>query len=385
MQVIDEAQPALRRLFIDKRGRPRQSGVATMACSGRYLLSPLFGPDPEKIRDRGTLSPGVIVGIEVTLTNDEHPDRLDAYAVEAGGVVYGIRQVLSPEQDVRLGMPVQLRIDGKHAVIEWGDRPILTRWKTLGTPPVRGITDGRDNERKDGLFIARKKGAAATAEILEFTERTVAFGLGRVTDARCRITPSEGASFEAVIPKVVAPFYASHLMSLGAVLQAWHVKGMMGEKLILDWPAAAEASPGIGVPPTPESAPRAGILFDDAPTGWGAGGDATDRDGTGSRDDAPASPPAVPAYAASLMSKFGVSLPTGTGSTEFEDVVPWDLFVKVNHHIEWNELKRGAVEEYAVSQGVPPGEWKIAHKRWYDRMSSDMTLMTKFGQIMSKP
>jgi len=348
-------------------------------------LSPLFGPDPEKIRERGALGPGVIVGIEVTLTNDEHPDRLDAYAVEAGGVVYGVRQMLSPAEKVRLGMPVQLRIDGKHAVIEWGDGVNLTRWKSLGDPPLRGITDGRDNERKDGLFVARKKGAAATAEILEFTERTVVFGLGRVTDARCRITPSEGASFEAVVPKVVAPFYATHLMAVGAVLPAWHVKGMMGEKLILDWPAAAEATPGIGVAATPESAPRAGIFFDNAPTGWGAGGDSSGDAQSGSDDATPASPPAVPAYATSLMSKFGVSLPTGTGSTEFEDVVPWELFVKVNHHIEWNELKRGAVEEYAVSQGVPPGEWKIAHKRWYDRMGSDMTLMTKFGQIMSKP
>lgn len=350
-------------------------------------MSPLFGPDPEKIRDRGALSPGVIVGIEVTLTNGDPPVQFDAYAVEAGGVVYGVRQMLSPAENVRLGMPVQLRIDGKHAVIEWGDGVNLTRWKSLGDPPVRGITDGRDNERKDGLFVARKKGAAATAKILEFTERTVVFGLGRVTDARCRITPSEGASFEAVVPKVVAPFYATHLMAVGAVLPAWHVKGMMGERLILDWPAAAEATPGIGVAPTPESAPR--YLFDNAPTEWGAGGDAgADASGgeqSGGSDGSPASPPAMPAYASAIMSMFGVSLPTGTGSTEFEDVVPWELFVKVNHHIEWNELKRGAVEEYAVSQGVPPGEWKIAHKRWYDRMGSDMTLATTFGQIMSKP
>ena len=346
-------------------------------------MSPLFGPDPQKILSRGALAPGVVVGIEVTLTHDEHPIRLDAYAVESGGTAYGMRQVLAPDHDVRLGMPVQLRIDGKHAVIEWGDSVNLSRWKSLSTPPARGITDGRDNERRDGLFIARKKGAAATAEIVEFSQRSVAFGLGRVTDARCRITPTQGEPFEAVVPKVVAPFYASHLMAVGSVLPAWHLTGMMGEKLILDWPAAAESSPGVGVPATSDSAPPAQGLFDTSPSAWGAGSSEAGQEPN--QPDSPAAPAAVPEYAAKIMSKFGVSLPTGTGSTDFDDVVPWELFVSVNHHIEWNSLKRDRAEAYAVSQGVAPGEWKAAHKRWYDRMSSDMTLMTTFGQIMSKP
>jgi hypothetical protein len=206
-------------------------------------MSPLFGPSAEKVRERGTAVPGTIIGIEVRLTHDEDPVRLTAYAVEAGGTVYGVRQELSPISDVRLGMPVTLRVDGKAAVIDWGDVS-ARRWKSLSAPPAAGIDDPRLGENRTGLEKVRR-GTRVTATILEFVPRSVAFGLGRVIDARCSVQPEGGSPHEATSPKIDAPFYAAHLLMVGATLVGWESeKG----SLVIDWPASAEADPGVGRP-----------------------------------------------------------------------------------------------------------------------------------------
>jgi hypothetical protein len=225
-------------------------------------MSPLFGPSAEKVRERGTAVPGTIIGIEVRLTHDEDPVRLTAYAVEAGGTVYGVRQELSPISDVRLGMPVTLRVDGKAAVIDWGDVS-ARRWKSLSGPPAVGIDDPRLGENRSGLEKART-GTRVTATVLEFVPRSVAFGLGRVIDARCSVQAQGGAPHEASSPKVDAPFYAAHLATVGATLVAWETaKGA----LVIDWPASAEADPGIGRPaawPLTGGSGPAGLSFGSA-------------------------------------------------------------------------------------------------------------------------
>jgi hypothetical protein len=219
-------------------------------------MSPLFGPSADKVRERGTATPGKIVGIEIRMTHDDDPVRLDEYAVEAGGTVYGVRQSLSPVSDVRLGMPVTLRVDGKAAVIDWGEFSDA-RWKTLSTPPAAGITDPRLGDNRTGLEKART-GTRVTATVLEFVSRSVAFGLGRVLDVRCSVQADGGAPHEATSPKVDAPFYAAHLVTVGATLLAWEsAKG----SLVIDWPASAEADPGVG---RPAAGPLAG---DSGPTG----------------------------------------------------------------------------------------------------------------------
>jgi hypothetical protein len=337
-------------------------------------MSPLFGPSAEKVRERGTAVPGTIIGIEVRLTHDEEPVRLTSYAVEAGGTVYGVRQELSPISNVRLGMPVTLRVDGKAAVIDWGDVS-ARRWKTLSEPPAVGIDDPRLGENRTGLEKART-GTRVTATVLEFVPRSVAFGLGQVIDARCSVQAEGGAPHEASSPKVDAPFYAAHLATVGATLVAWETaKGA----LVIDWPASAEAYPGVGRP-AERPLPGRG-----APGQLAGGAAGTVAPG---EEPAEAAAPAIPAFAQKLLGRAGVpeaGAAAGQGASDAEDVVSWETFLDVQHQIDWGPLKKQAIEDYAVSRGVPAGEWPAAQRRWQLRMGSDPTMMVEYGLRMSRP
>jgi hypothetical protein len=336
-------------------------------------MSPLFGPNPENILENGTPISGRIVGIAVSLTHDDPPVRLDEYAVEANGRSYGVRQHLAPADEVRLGMTVSLRADGDAAVIDWGEVDI-TRWKALKAPPAAGIDDDRVEENRGVLSKARKGGKGGSATILDFTVRSVAFGLGKALDARCRVEPTSGDPYEATIPKVAPPGYASHLLVVGGTLPVWEKSGLMGGSIVVDWPAAAMADPGIGRPPAArpdQSGPATSAMtmgdVPDAP--------ADDDDDAGELPDA----------ARKLMGKFGVTAPVSGSSPDTADVVPWETYLKIEHEIAWAELKKNAIEPFAVSLGVPPGEWPAAQRRWQERQATDPALAIAFGQAMSRP
>jgi len=331
-------------------------------------MSPLFGPSAESILERGTPAPGTIVGIEVTMVGggeDSSATRIDEYAVESNGTVYGVRQWLEPLREVRLGMPVTLRVDGKAAVIEWGTAG-PSGWKSVKAP-APGITDNRaGDDRPNGLKNARKQGRAVSVEILELVKRSVMFGIAEVTDARCRVTPADGEPYEATVPKFDPPFYASHLVNVGEVVPGWQFKGLLNESLVLDWPAAAVANPGVGVAGNQSTAGTIPAL-----------------QSAMSSDDSPSSEAEIPAFASGLMAKLGV--PVGDGGTDYDDVVSWDTFVQMERDIAWKGIGRKQLEEHAVSLGIPAGEWKAAEKRWQLRMGQDMGLAMKYGPAVSHP
>jgi hypothetical protein len=210
-------------------------------------MSPLFGPSAETILGRGTPAQGRIIGIAVRYSRDDPPIRLDEYAVESNGEIYGIRQGLSPDDDVRLGMNVGLRIDGKAAVIEWGDGG-THRWKSLGTPPAPGIDD--DTE---GLGGARKKWRAATVTVVALTPRSV------MLDLTVTVTISGEEPYETTLPKVSPAHYATHLVAIGTVVPAW-VNPSRLDKVQVDWAAGAAANPGAGVPSALPEGPVPGFL-----------------------------------------------------------------------------------------------------------------------------
>ena len=261
-------------------------------------MSPLFGPSADKVRETGTPTPGIISGLEVTSTHEEDVDRYYLWAVQAGGVTYGIRQELVPLHDVRLGMPVELRVDGNNAVIVWGD-DMTIRWKMLKTPPSAGIVDDYDLAgNKGALSKARRDGTSATVTIGALVERSVAMGLAAVIDAKVRVESAERGSYDATVENVSnVPGYASHLPVVGAVLPAWETRGMFGgERVLVDWPAAAMADPGVG---KPTASPKAkGGLFG-AVSGFIEKAEA---------DSAAVSQtePEIPDYAKGFMKKFGV-------------------------------------------------------------------------------
>jgi hypothetical protein len=268
-------------------------------------MSPLFGPSPYQILTDGTPTPATIVGIEIKTTHDDDSVRYAEYAVEAGGTVYGIRQDLFPFDEVRLGMPVSLRIDRSNAVIDWNSSG-TQRWKMLKTPPAAGVADDHDvNDNRGALTKARAGGRSATVTILELQTRSVALGLATALDARVRVEPADGAAYEATIPKFDrVPGYAAHLPVVGATLPAWQTRGLLGgEGIMIDWPAAAMARPGVG---EPSQALGSGIgLFgggaSDSTSMGGAGADG----GAGTEGGAGAEPE-IPDYAKKLMKKFGV-------------------------------------------------------------------------------
>lgn len=265
-------------------------------------MSPLFGPSPDKILATGTPVPGTVVGIEIKSTHDDSPTLYGEYAVEAGGTVYGIRQDLDPFDEVRLGMPVTLRLDGKNAVIEWRDSG-TNRWKMLGTPPAAGIVDDHDdNGNRGGRSRAQKGGKPATVTLLEIVPRTVAMGLASTLDGRVRVDPADGEPYETTVPNINRVMgYAAHLPVVGARLPAWETKGFFGgEGVMIDWPAAAMATPGLDAP---------NVVFEK--TGGVASGllgkIVADTEAVAT-DQPPAEGemPEIPQYAKDIMKKFGV-------------------------------------------------------------------------------
>ncbi len=344
-------------------------------------MSPLFGPDAGRVQLNGTRTPGTVVGIEVNITSDEGATRFSDYAVEAGGTVYGIRQDLAPDNEIRLGMPVTLLIDGNAAVVEWGDSGTY-RWKMLKVPPAAGISDDLDSNDNRGAMKRIRRGTAVAVTLLEFSVRKVALGLGESVDASVRAVPEGGEPFETTIPAMQqTPGYAAHLPVIGATLPGWVRNGLRGESVVIDWAAAANADPGVGRPPALLPG-RGGLL------GQLAGGNAgTMAPDPGAAVDEPTAP-AIPAFAQKLLAKAGV--PQASDSAEApagdaEDVVSWETFLDVQHQIDWGPLKKKEIEDYAVSRGVPAGEWPAAQRRWQLRMGSDMAMMTEYGQRMSRP
>jgi hypothetical protein len=339
-------------------------------------MSPLFGPDAGRVQLTGTRTPATVIGIETNVTSEESTTRFSDYAVEAGGTVYGVRQDLDPDDEIRLGMPVTLVVDGSAAVIEWGDSGTY-RWKMLKTPPAPGIADDLDGSGNRGAMKRVRRGTAVSVTVLGFSVRKVALGLGESVDAAARAVPDGGEPFETTIPAMQqVPGYAAHLPVVGATLPGWIRDGLRGRSVVIDWAAAATADPGVGRPPAPLPGQRGGLLGQLAGGTAGTAGTAT--------DGAEAGAPAIPGFAQKLLAKAGMP-EAGASASATEDVVSWQTFLDVQHQIDWGPLKKKEIEDYAVSRGVPAGEWPAAQRRWQVRMGSDMTLMSQYGERMSRP
>jgi len=324
--------------------------LTAVARGGRLArMSPLFGPDPQKVLARGAQVQGRIVGIRVGFTHDDEPIRMDHYAVEAGGQVYGIRQRLDPEEEVRLGQTVALRVDKDAAVIEWGDVG-TTRWKRLKEPPAPGIED--DSE---GLGKARQKWVEGTATIVRTERRAIMMGLTKVSDAVVVVHVDGHEDYELTIKNVVPSFYATHLFAAGRTLPAW-IDPKRPDKVKLDWARAAMADPGVGQPPA-----------------------------VARKDEVPeVEPPPIAAdgFAAKLLARAGVAVDGDPHAVE--DPVAWEAFVAVQRAIAadgWTE-DPARQEQLAVGAGLPPGAWASARERWMGRIGSDLGIAQAYRVAM---
>lgn len=303
-------------------------------------MSPLFGPKPEAVLTRGTPGQGTIVGIRISYSHDDPPERLDDYAVLVNGTTYGVRQSLMPEGEVRLGMSVPVRVDGSALVIEWGDVQTYG-WKSLSKVPASGIDDD-----SRGLGAARKKWTPATITLGAVSTRAVLMGLASVNDVAVEVAAAGEPPYETVIKKVQPAHYATHLLAPGTVVPGWIKPGRL-DTVLIDWAAAALATPGVGAASALPDAPEPEI-----------------------------DPTQLPGFAR----KLGM---TSMSPDEVSDPVDWDTFILVFKATGNGSVRGADADGIAQRHGVPAGEWDAAQARWMSRISKDMKLGMAFGQALN--
>lgn len=213
----------------------------------------IFGGGPESVIKKGSRTSGRIVGIAFSERGDDPPTRIEEYAIELGdGRVVGVRQRLDPADVVRFGMPVTVWTHKDDAVIDWRTSTSslgvtasddLYMWKSVDAPD-RGIRDSRLK-----LDKARSKWTPVAIVISEVRMESVAFGLAQRLVLDLVVTPPDGKAYACEVKEGNGiPYYASHLVTVGRRLEGFVDPGRP-DKVRIDWPAAAMAEPGVGVPP----------------------------------------------------------------------------------------------------------------------------------------
>lgn len=311
------------------------------------------GPSAEKILAKGTAATGRITGIRVRYVSDGASDRrVDEYAVDHAGGTVGIRQVLAPDDVVRLGMDVDLVLLGGAGAIDWaatGRRQGFEgsnetyRFKVLKEPPGPGIVD----EEKP-LASARKKGEPATITITGLDERSFLGGMAMRLTATVTVELAGTEPYQAEIKGLAVPFYASHLAQVGLRAPGFVVVKRL-DKPVIDWAAAANADPGVGRPP---ARPRSSAPVETASAGDDLLGGRTVEE-------------AVAAAAAGGPVHGGIDLAT---------------YVAVEAGLQRDRVRPAELEAYAATKGVPPGTWASARAAWQAAIGTDWRLGAAFGE-----
>lgn len=315
------------------------------------------GPSADKILARGTAARGRVTGIRVRYVSDGDSDRrVDEYAVEHDGGTAGIRQILAPDDVVRLGMDVDLVVLGGDSAIDWastGSRLGFVgsnethRFKVLKEPPGPGIVD----EEKP-LAAARRKGEAATITITGLDERSYLGGMATRLTATVTVVIAGTEPYQAEIKGVAVPFYASHLARVGLTAPGFVLLKRL-DRPVIDWAAAANAEPGPGRPP---ARPRTAAPDEAAGAGADLLGGRTVEE-------------AVAAAAADGPVHGGIDLAT---------------YVAVEVGLQQDRVKPAEIEGYAATKGVPMGTWASASAAWQAAIRTDWRLGAAFGEAFEQ-
>jgi hypothetical protein len=314
------------------------------------------GPSAEKILAKGSSSPGRLLGIEVAHVSDGDTIRLQhEYAVEAPGAgTLGIRQWLDPDEHVRLGMEVVVVVLDDAGVIDWAATGAqagfaasteLHRFKALKAAPAAGIVD-----HDPAVASARKKGEAAAITITALDERSILGGLARALQATVTVVIEGTEPYQAQIPQVVVPGYASHLLEVGRALPGFVALRRLDEPVI-DWAAAASEAPGLGVGPARPRRPQASEEVASTPLDEGQGVRAS-----------------IDAAASDGQRIGGIDLAT---------------YVAVEAGLQSDRIRPSDHDAYAAGLGVPPGTWAQASAAWQAAIRSDWKLGAAFGEAFA--
>lgn len=206
----------------------------------------------QRIARSGAEARARVVGIRIRTQSDDSPD-LHEWALEvapASGPPFraGCRQRLSTArlEHLRLGDEVRVLVDDRGGVLIAGEGDLAhaeVSHKVLKDPPLDGIYDENADLTKE-----RRRSVAAHV-VVRSAERVTVMGMSTLNiRLAVEVRPADQAPYETILKRELVPFYAQHLVAVGTVLPGTSRPGSSG-KVRIDWPAAAMAVPGNGVPP----------------------------------------------------------------------------------------------------------------------------------------
>ena len=298
-----------------------------------------------RLLNEGRQGRGRIVGIRVRHGgNSDASDTKYEWAVDvtpSAGESYraGFRQHLQHADRARLNMEVPVRHDDRRrTIIDW---PAMLKtwgldsadvhemgWKQLRSTPDEGIDD---------KTIRTVKGERTHATLVD-VDRYELFGM--TTDNFNLVLRAGGRDLLA--KREYVPVYARHLVEPGTELPV----GIDGDKVRVDWTAAATGQPGSALPPAAAAIKREQPV--EAMTA------------------APAQTPQEAIAAAPLDDAI--------------DGVGFDTWVEVSAGLVRDRVPPASHDAYAQEHGVPAGAWAGAEAAWQARMMSDWTIGARYGE-----
>jgi len=311
------------------------------------------GVDPGKVIEKGQSCTGRIIGIAVReeSVGEDSKRRVDAYAVEVRAsppFVAGVEQTLTPDRTVRLGMDVQVKhLDGK-AIIDWESTcgGEINWIRLLKEAPATAIVDETLK-----LDKTRKKGLPGSVTITGASIVDAMMGIRQVLQLGVIVQPQGVESYDSALGNVHVPHYASHLVEVGTVLPAW-IDSRRLDKVKIDWPAAATAAPGVGVPPS-DVLGGIGNVFTGTPANRSTVAQVV--------DDRPIAAMVSPEHDAI-------------------DGVTFETWVAVEVGTGLDRIRPPDVDAYAERFGAPPGAYTAAARQWTARTRADWRLGAAFGE-----
>jgi hypothetical protein len=214
----------------------------------------------QRLAREGSPATARIVGIRIRRQTDDSPD-VHEWALEVlrpGGERHraGCRQRLAATrlEQLRLGDEVDVLIDDRGRTLIDDDGDLTTAdlgHKVLKDPPPDGICDENFDLEKE-----RRKSVAAKV-VVHAAERVSFMGMAMVSiRLDVEVRPEGLASYVTTMKREPVPFYAQHLVAEGTVLPGT-ARPDKPDKVRVDWPAAAMAMPGNGVPAVLRQSPVA--------------------------------------------------------------------------------------------------------------------------------
>ena len=303
-----------------------------------------------KLARDGAQADAVIVGISRE-TSDDMTTEVLALRV-TGGPLAGCEPLVAPIGRLRLGMPVLVRHDDKHAVLDWP--AMCARWGLdPGSPAYRRRRAPEEGVRDKALDVRvrkrLKRWTPARAEIVGF-RRKVVFGME--TD-NWDLTLAVAGGGEAAATGVHVPFYARWIAAPGVSVPV-AVDPQDASRAVVDWPAAAAEWQG-----------RAGRLDEAPPPGSIAELDEQRRAADQAAIEAAPPPPPPPPDIEPIE---GVTLETWAA---VEIGVGRDRVAPADH------------DAYAQRHGVPAGRWAAIDAAWQARMTSDWRIGAQMGEALA--